>query len=209
MSAKVWIIGGYVALVVGGLVLAKVLPDWEMIEIRPENEVAIHRTLMGLLVLYIALAAIPFVPGAEIGFGMLVLFGGKIAPLVYIAMIGALTLAFLAGRFLPARWVSGVFGKLGFHRAEQLVRDCHTLDLAERATFLAEHVPTRVLPMVLRHRHLSLAVLLNLPGNTVLGGGGGIAFAAGASRLYSVTGFLATILVAVAPVPVVFFLTMP
>jgi hypothetical protein len=46
-----------------------------------------------------------------------------------------------------------------------------------------------------------LAIVLNLPGNIVIGGGGGIALMAGASRLYSVPGFLVTIVLAVAPVP--------
>lgn len=34
-------------------------------------------------------------------------------------------------------------------------------------------------------RYVALAVLLNIPGNVVIGGGGGIAFAAGMTRLFS------------------------
>jgi len=44
-------------------------------------------------------------------------------------------------------------------------------------------------------------VALNIPGNYVIGGGGGIALIAGVSRVYSIPGFLLTILLAVAPVP--------
>jgi hypothetical protein len=49
---------------------------------------------------------------------------------------------------------------------------------------------------------LALAVSLNIPGNFLIGGGGGIGLFAGISRLYSVTGYLITISIAVAPVPV-------
>jgi hypothetical protein len=58
-----------------------------------------------------------------------------------------------------------------------------------------------VVPFLLRHRYLALAIALNLPGNFLLGGGGGIALLAGVSRLYAVPGFLATVTCAVAPVP--------
>ncbi len=53
----------------------------------------------------------------------------------------------------------------------------------------------------MRYRYLALAVALNVPGNYLIGGGGGIALFAGVTRLYSIPGFLLTIIVAVAPVP--------
>ena len=40
-----------------------------------------------------------------------------------------------------------------------------------------------------------------MPGNVLIGGGGGIAMVAGLSRLYSLAGFLLAVGVAVAPVP--------
>ena len=49
--------------------------------------------------------------------------------------------------------------------------------------------------------YLALAVALNIPGNYLIGGGGGIALFAGVSRLFSVPGFVITIMLAVAPVP--------
>jgi hypothetical protein len=60
---------------------------------------------------------------------------------------------------------------------------------------------------LLRFRYLALAVAFNIPGNYLVGGGGGIALMAGVSRLYSVPGFLFTIALSVAPVPlaVLFF----
>jgi hypothetical protein len=46
-----------------------------------------------------------------------------------------------------------------------------------------------------------LACLFNLPGNVVLGGGGGIALLAGLSRLYAPLPMAVTVALAVAPVP--------
>lgn len=57
------------------------------------------------------------------------------------------------------------------------------------------------MPRLLRHRYLALAVALNLPGNTLLGGGGGIALMAGLSGLYPMPAYLTTVAIAVAPVP--------
>jgi hypothetical protein len=206
MAARYWVGLLYLVLIGAGFVMAHYLPAWTGLDMRPSNEAAIHRFLMGLLALYMVLAAIPFVPGAEIGFGMLAVFGGQAAFLVYAGMTGALTLAFFAGRCLPRHWVTGFFGVLGMTRARDLVEECHTLDLEKRAAFLAAHVPTRFLPFLLHHRYLSLAVLFNVPGNTLLGGGGGIAFAAGASRIFSVPGYLLTVAFAVLPIPLAFYL---
>jgi hypothetical protein len=46
-----------------------------------------------------------------------------------------------------------------------------------------------------------LAVLVNMPGNAFIGGGGGIFFTAGLSRLFLPTQTVLTIVFAVAPVP--------
>lgn len=50
-----------------------------------------------------------------------------------------------------------------------------------------------------------IALLVNPPGNTLLGGGG-IARAAGLCRLFALPGPIATLAVAVAPVPLAFML---
>jgi len=50
-------------------------------------------------------------------------------------------------------------------------------------------------------------LVLNLPGNSLVGGGGGIAFIAGLSGMFSYIGFILAIAIAVAPVPVFFYFT--
>ena len=55
-------------------------------------------------------------------------------------------------------------------------------------------------------RGLTLAVLINTPGNVVLGGGGGIALTVGLGRLMTFRHFLVSAALAVAPVPLFFTL---
>ncbi|MGB3315212.1 MAG: hypothetical protein WBB85_12430, partial [Albidovulum sp.] len=54
--------------------------------------------------------------------------------------------------------------------------------------------------------YVLLALLINLPGNSLLGGGGGILLLAGMSRLFSPLATLATVAIAVAPVPILVYL---
>ena len=63
-----------------------------------------------------------------------------------------------------------------------------------------------MVPVLLRHRYLALGVAFNLPGNTLLGGGGGIALAAGMSGLYPLLAYVAVVAIAVAPVPLLVLL---
>jgi hypothetical protein len=60
---------------------------------------------------------------------------------------------------------------------------------------------------LVRHRYLALAFALNLPGNSLIGGGGGIALSAGMSGLYPMPAYLASVAVAVAPVPLLIALS--
>ena len=77
---------------------------------------------------------------------------------------------------------------------------------ADLQTQLAGVDAPRALRSVLQHRYVVLAVLLNLPGNVVLGGGGGLAMMAGLSRLFHPLPFVLTVLLAVLPVPLAFYL---
>lgn len=163
--------------------------------------------ILGALAFYVIGAAIPFVPAAEIGFALLVVFGAEAVPLVYLGMVGALTLSFTIARLLPTSQLAAWLNWLGFPRAATLIRTINEIPWEERNASLLEKVPPGFARTLCRNRYIALALLINLPGNTLLGGGGGIAFAAGASGAYSAAGFIATILIAVAPIPL-FFLAM-
>lgn len=175
-------------------------------QLTPSTEPAFHRMLMLTMVLYVLFLMLPFVPGAEIGLGLLMMFGAKIAPLVYAGTVLALTLAFLLGRLVPDRIIVRAFEALHLRRAASLLREMERLGANERPAFLLGRAPARFVPFLLRFRLLGLALAFNLPGNAVVGGGGGIALAAGASRLVTFPAFVLTVALAVAPVPLVVYL---
>lgn len=194
----------YVLLVGGGLYAGHFLAHAAELDLRPTNEPQVHRMIMGSSAVFVVAAAVPFVPGAEIGLALMAVLGSGIVPLVYLAMVLAMTIAYAAGRLIPARVTAAGFGFLGLERARDLVLRIAPLSVEARLAMLIEHAPRRVVPILLRHRYVALWVALNLPGNTLIGGGGGIALAAGMSGIYPLGAYLATVALAVAPVPVMF-----
>lgn len=170
--------------------------------IRPGNEDTVHRTIMVSAALYAGLLAIPFVPGAEIGVALMVMLGPPIALLVYLCTVAGLSLGFIAGRIIPFSALARFASDVRLERTSKLLRDIELMDKTERLRFLVSKAPRRLLPLLLRHRYLALAIALNIPGNYLIGGGGGIALFAGVSRLFTVSGFMLTILIAVSPVPI-------
>lgn len=87
------IIAIYAVLLLCGWLIGGVLREITIPEMRAMNEPAIHSMVMGAFALYVILAAIPFVPGAEIGFTLLLIFGAQAAPLVYFGMVGSLVVS--------------------------------------------------------------------------------------------------------------------
>ena len=159
------------------------------------------------VVFYAALMAIPFVPGIEISLALLAVFGAKIAMAIYAATVAALTLSCLIGRMLPLSLIAALFGSLGLQRAKGLVQSLQPLSAEQRFEVLIEHAPKRVVPVLLKHRYIAIIVALNVPGNAVIGGGGGIALLAGMSGLFTFPRFLASVSLAALPVPLVIILT--
>ncbi|NBC34788.1 MAG: hypothetical protein GVY13_19115 [Alphaproteobacteria bacterium] len=197
----------YAALLIGGGALGGWLMQFATLDIRPSTERQIHAMIMTVAGLYLLASAVPFVPGAEIGLALILAFGTPIILLVYGAMIAALTLSYAIGRLVPASAIAAVFRGLGLQRARTLVEDLAPLTGEERLQRLIARAPRRIVPFLLRHRYVALALAFNLPGNSLVGGGGGIALAAGMSRLFPAPAYLLTIALAVAPVPLFFLLT--
>lgn len=196
----------YLGLLGLGLLLGRWFLDLIVLDIRPSTEAQVHAMIMATLAAYVLASMIPFVPGAEIGLGLMLVGGAGLAWLVYASMVAALTMAYLIGRLVPARAIAAAFAYFGFARAAALVREVEPLDGRARLALLTARAPARVIPLLLRHRYLALAVAFNLPGNTLVGGGGGIALVAGMSGLYPLAAYLLTVALAVAPVPLLFFL---
>lgn len=157
--------------------------------------------LAGLLLAYALLIAVPFMPGIEIGISLLMLKGASIAPLVYLATVLGLLAAFAAGRCIPYKWIFGTLADLRMKRACELVERLAPMTREERLAHLTDRAPEWLKPMVGKGRYVLLGALFNLPGNAVIGGGGGIAFIAGFSRLFRPSVTALVVLIAVMPVP--------
>ncbi|MDZ7839213.1 MAG: hypothetical protein U5R46_00100 [Gammaproteobacteria bacterium] len=197
----------YIVLIGGGVAAGHWLTGLVEVDLRPSSEPQIHSMVMFAMAVYVLAAALPFVPGAEIGAALMIVFGVRIVLLVYVAMVAALLLSFLVGRIVPVNTLAALFDFLGLRRAGLLVENMSALPFEERLAYLIRRAPTRIVPALLRHRYAALVLILNTPGNTLMGGGGGIALLAGISRLFTFTYFTVAVAVAVAPIPLLVILT--
>ncbi|WP_417531129.1 hypothetical protein [Marinobacter lipolyticus] len=192
-------------IVVGNLFTRGVLEGME-VSIRPSNEPMLHRIIVTSMIAYVFLMAIPFVPGVEIGLALMMLLGPKIVPLVYGCTLVSLCLGFMVGRFLPEAMISRFLMDLHLFRAGRFIERLQGLDSQQRLSLMLEKSPRRLVPVLLRHRFLTLMVVINLPGNMIIGGGGGLAMVAGISRLFSIPQFILSIAVAISPLPILLLL---
>jgi hypothetical protein len=151
------------------------------------------RTLALVSGFYALLVAVPFVPGIEIGLLIIALYGPWGALAVYLATSLALNAGFAVG--CGARALSISPERL----AQWMTAGGERHGRAEKSSMVARL--SALWPRLSRYRYLLLGILLNLPGNAVLGGGGGIAFLSGASGRLAWRWYAVTVLVATSPVP--------
>jgi hypothetical protein len=193
----------------GLLIAVIVLATWGVhmirdaldLQIRPDNEQQVHKAIMIGAVAYIALLAMPFVPGAEIGIALLAGFGAAIAPLIYVCTVAAMMLAFTIGRFLPISALERLLRVLRLQRAAALVARAAPLSQDERVAMLLDGQSKRLAPLAVQYRYVAMAVAVNMPGNSLIGGGGGIMIVAGLSGIFTPLLTFLTIIFAVSPVP--------
>ena len=169
--------------------------------IMPENEQQVHRAIMLGSFVFVVLLAFPFVPGAEIGVALLAAFGAAIAPLVYAGTVLAMMLAYAVGRVLPMEALVRLLRVLRMRRAADLVGRAAPLSGEERIAMMMEGAPSRVVALGVRNRYLAMALAVNTPGNSLIGGGGGIMMMAGLSGIFAPLPTFLTIAIAVSPVP--------
>jgi hypothetical protein len=165
-----------------------------------------------VLVIYAVLIAIPFVPGVEIGLSMLAAGGADIAPLVWLATATGLTLAYVVGCFVPLAWLHRVLLDLRLSSAAQLVARFEALPPKGRVACVQTLLPKKYCGWIVKYRYVNVAILINIPGNSVIGGGGGIALISGLSGMFRMPLTVLTIALATAPVPLaiwLFGLTIP
>lgn len=159
-----------------------------------------------LLALYVVLMALPFVPGIEVSLAILMILGVDGVGAVYGSTLAALCLSFAVGRLLPVTVIGRLFGWLHLHRARAFVERLAPLGPEARLALLVAAAPVRLIPFLLRHRYLAVAVAFNVPGNALIGGGGGIGLAAGLSGLFRFPAYVAMVAVAISPIPVAMLL---
>ena len=186
------------------------LSDWLVEEVlpdlTPQNAAMYRKIIIVSLLSYVVLMSIPFLPGAEVGLALLALSGGAMAPMVYLATVSALLLAFVIGRLIPPDKTAKALQGVGLSRAADHV--CRMATTSPDQSF-RDALPQDAAPWMktlLKYRYVALAVLINMPGNVVLGGGGGLGMMAGLSRTFHPVAYLLTVAIAVLPVPFGFML---
>ena len=163
-----------------------------------------HKWSGGILIfggiLYILMLSLPFVPGVELGVLLMCVFGKEGIVFVYIATVAGLSLAFFIGRLLPLKWVESYLEKLGFVNSHEKHHD--DIDgMLKNLSFNQRFFRKRFIRFLAKYRYPAIGILFNMPGNYLIGGGGGISLACGISRNISWKWFLLTVVVAVSPVP--------
>ena len=196
----------YCALLAGGRWCSEWLIEFTGADLTPGAASHARHVLFAGIALYTALMVIPFVPGMEISLALLAAFGQPVAIIIYAATVVALVISYLIGRVVPVRLIVSFLRALGQHRAETFVRRLELLNAKQRLETLIEHAPKRIVPVLLKHRYIAIAVALNVPGNAIIGGGGGIALLAGISGLFTFPRYLAIVSLAVLPVPLAIML---
>lgn len=200
-----------IALVALAIVLLNLGVSWAIdrleIQVWPEHLEIVDRVVLTGVILYVCLMALPFLPGVEIGLAFMMMLGPKGIVLIYFCTLIALAIGFGLGRLVPPRLLASFLRWLHLTRAEALLRGLDETPPDRRLEFLAQKASARVVTALLKQRYLLLALLLNLPGNVVIGGGGGIAMMAGMCRLYSFPKYLMLIAVAILPGPVLVLLS--
>jgi hypothetical protein len=155
--------------------------------------------------IYILLLSFPFVPGVELGILLMFVFGKEGIGFVYLATVAGLNLAFLIGRLVPKQWIDSRLERSGASRPYSRETD-EIEKMADCISIGRIHIPSCLKSYLVKYRYVTIAILVNMPGNYILGGGGGISIACGTSRRISWTGFLLTIILAVSPVPILAYL---
>jgi hypothetical protein len=167
----------------------------------PEYEHLMITVVWFSIAVYVLWMAMPFVPGIELGLALMVMLGSKGVVLVYFCTLLSLSLSFAMGRLIPLKAFARFLGWLHLRKVQDLVRQLKPLNSEEKLDFLLGTAPSKVVPYLLKHRYLLIAIILNLPGNALIGGGGGIGLIAGMSRLYPFPKFILLVSLAITPLP--------
>jgi hypothetical protein len=199
------------AAIAGGVLALNFIGGWLAsqlnLQIWPQHSDIIELIIIAIVIGYVLAMAVPFVPGIEIGLALMLMLGPGGIALVYICTQFALALSFLLGRLVPTRYIANAFAWLHLERARRLIEELDRTPPEQRIHKLAERSPSGWIAFLVRHHYLALAVILNLPGNAIIGGAGGIGMIAGMSRAYPLPLFVLLMALSTLPVPVFLIVT--
>lgn len=182
-------------LVISGIYLMDIQADWAdmLYEMREKPRVII---ITGLI--YALCLAVPFVPGVEIGILLMVVFGRSGILMAYLATIIGLTLAFSVGLYLRSHFVDNRTLVMWRNKAQQYQNDAdNRLSSFRFGTWIQAHVNRNIT----LYPYLVTGLLFNVPGNWLIGGGGGIALVAGLSGQLRWLPFVLTVMLATSVIP--------
>jgi len=195
-----------ISLIVGLLVLlnygGSLVVEQINFQLWPEHEHLMITVLWFAIMVYVLWMALPFVPGIELGLALMVMLGTRGVVLVYLCTLLSLSLSFTIGRLIPLNGFARFLGWLHLHKAQDLVLQLEPLNSEEKLNFLLRTAPSKVIPFLLKPRYLTIAIALNLPGNALIGGGGGIGLITGMSRLYPFPKYILLVSLAITPLPI-------
>jgi hypothetical protein len=177
------------------------LVDQIDVQLWPQHEHLMITVLWVSIVVYVLWMALPFVPGIELGVALMIMLGPKGIVLVYVCTLVSLSLSFAIGRLISLNAFARFLGWLHLQKAQHLVLQLKPLGPEEKLDVLLKPAPSKVVPFLLKHRYLIIAIALNLPGNALIGGGGGIGLIAGMSRLYPFPKYILLVSLAITPLP--------
>jgi len=175
----------WVAMIVVGHHIAFIL---EMSSAQVLDSLNLDKSLSSLVLvslIYLLALTIPFMPGLEVGVLIMVLFGlpGVIA--AYLATVAGLGLAYAVGKLIShsrfgVRLMDDAIGHDVWGARIERLRESRTG----------------------RWRYVLLAGMVNMPGNSVVGGGGGIAMICGFSGAFHFAPFVLTLMIATSPISI-------
>lgn len=159
-----------------------------------EQQTTLSMVLTGIV--YTLLLAIPFIPAVELGLLIMILFGKAGCVFAYFCTVAGLSLSYSIGWFVCRYNVTKVqsFDKENLGIQNMMDKLSHTRSGSLLQVFCS--------PLLLRFRYLSIAMLVNIPGNSLIGGGGGISMFCGASSHIRYLKFLITVAIATSLFPV-------
>jgi hypothetical protein len=162
---------------------------------------------VGVLAIYALLICVPFLPSYHLSLAFMILQGPDQIWWIFWATVLGFFWPFIAGKHIPHRYLIHIFNDLHMFRIAKLIEDTHALPRDERSALITRMAPKWIKPLVNKWRYLAIAIALNVPGNVIIGGAGGILMVAGLSRLFAPAAILATIILCLCPIPLLISVT--